>query len=154
MRHLFLSILLTNLMANPAHALSCVDPSPEEAFHDLDKSEKRYVPVVGSLSYLGPLPEITAEELEQPETTSVQAVFSGKLLSGRSIADFELEYVSECWAHWCGGYLDENRKYILFVEKRGPDDFLLTSSPCPVGNIWTNSFKTRRILKGCLAGTC
>ena len=147
-------LLLANFLGNPVHALTCFERNPKDAFRELNKSKELYLPLVGQLKYLDPLPDPSTIDPVQSPSNSVKVKFSGNWLTGQKIQDFELDYFLECWGSWCGGYLSEDEDYILFVRKQGTDDFSISSTPCPENTIWPNDNSTRKIFKRCLAGSC
>ncbi|TFL18384.1 hypothetical protein [Jannaschia formosa] len=125
-----LAALMAATLAQPAAALSCLQPSVASSFGHAQESPLTYVLATGRMT---PLPG-TARPVprESLQVSSVQrARLDGHLasLSGfdRPIS-VPVQVETYCAGPWCGGVPEG--EVLLFLEKRG-DTYVLLEGPCP-----------------------
>lgn len=125
MKHLILATTLTAFCATQANALSCLQHDVAQAFKDASASDLTYVVLNGKFAFTPP------PKSQLPEPVTVDAIFSGRLLTGAGFtqqveAPVEIDMV--CAGSWCAE-IEPDTTYIAFVEQRD-DTLVFEAGPC------------------------
>lgn len=147
MKHLCFSLLLT-IVAQPAIALSCLQPTIEQAFLDARDAQEIYVPVLGRFEGFARRPE---PKDNRPEDRSFTARFVGQAVTTRVIGpriDVTVQVNENCIASWCPAVVP-GVEMLTFLEKSG-EDYIFNINACG-GNAFANPTReTVNQLRTCL----
>lgn len=125
MKNLILATTLLAVSASQASALSCIRPDVTDAFKTASASDLTYFVVHGGFQFTPP------PKSDAPETKTVEADFSGRLLTG---AGFTQEVAAPitinmtCEASWCAE-IEPEAEYIAFIEQQD-DALVFRVGPC------------------------
>ena len=148
MKKILLSAMLTALSVNQAVALSCLKPDVAEAFKTASASEKSYVILKGKFAFTPP------EATEEPQDASVEASFSGRLLTSTGFtqqvaAPVQVNLI--CISAWCGR-LEPDAEYIAFVENQNNEKLIFEVDPCSSFAFFEPTIEDTKRVENCAQG--
>ncbi len=124
--------LLALLSPFPALALSCVRPSVERTFAEVQAADEAYIVVKGRLTLNArKLPRDGPTTQNPPELTRVPANLIGKSMNASGfVVPFDQTVTLEvsCLGPWCGSV--ENGQQVLAFVKRTAGQYALSVAPC------------------------
>ncbi|OAN78536.1 hypothetical protein A8B82_09185 [Sulfitobacter sp. EhC04] len=134
----FVALMLALCAPLPALALSCVAPSVERTFHEVNEAKDEYVVVHGRLTLdQRKLPSDGSTQSNPPKMTLVPATLSGTSLSASGFhTPFDKDIMLEvaCFGPWCGSVA--NGADVLAFVRRDGGQYALGINPCG-GHVFT-----------------
>lgn len=121
-------------LTGPAHALSCMRPSPVNSFVEFNTRDDTYVMLYGALSFDGdavPPHTETADGMSRADVTfTARFDGMGASMDGFTVpVDAEIRVTETCLGIWCAR-VPEGRPVLIFAA-RSPDGTLSVSEgPC------------------------
>ena len=153
----FFVFFLAMLAPVPALALSCIAPSVERTFHEVNDAPESYVAVHGRLTLdTQKMPRDGSTQYQPPKMTKVPATLNGFSLDSAGFhLPFEHDITLEvaCFGPWCGSVAN-GADVLAFVRREG-GRYALAINPCG-GHVFT-PVKSAQLLKvqQCFnGGTC
>ena len=142
------SLAFLLILATPASALSCIEPSPLRQYIDARDSKDLYSMVIGKIEPYGAI-KLPKQDLNSNQTN--KAATTRARLSGRALTSdgFTVDYQGDitlnigCLSIWCGGAPATNAEVFVTLRHNG-DTRLLDLGPCPTNALpWTAEDETR-----------
>lgn len=119
------------LLAQPAAALTCAQPSMQASFNAANAADATYVLARGSFTPLPDQPTEAEGGTNDKQDYTVETVFAGDLATPQGFvqpAEFPITVAIGCEAAWCGAVPEG--EVVALVERRD-DGFVLEQGPCP-----------------------
>lgn len=133
-----LAFLLALLAPGPALALSCLAPTVERSFQQVNDAPETYVAVHGRLTlHKNDMPSDGMIDNSPPQMTMVPARLEGLSMTRAGFeVPFEQDVTLEvaCFGPWCGSI--ENGADVLAFVRRDADEYALNINPCG-GHVFT-----------------
>ena len=150
-------LLAVMLLPAQAFALSCVRPSVERSFDQVNAAPEPYVVVMGRLTLDTRKMPKTGDQTRNPrKMTQVPGTLTGKSLG---LAGFKVPFDQDitlqvgCIGPWCGS-AQNGAEVLAFVRREG-QKYVLDVSPCGGRMFGTPKRAMIRKLQQCLkAGSC
>ena len=141
-----LAVLFVMVLPVQAAALSCLRPSPERSFSEVQGAVESYLVVHGRLTFeTRKSPKVGRKNGPAPKLTRVPARMTGYALSGKGFKtpfDKNLTLEVRCLGPWCGS-AQNGEQVLAFIRRDGAQHFLEVL-PCG-GRVFANP--KRAVLK-------
>ncbi|GHA49016.1 hypothetical protein GCM10008927_12710 [Amylibacter ulvae] len=141
------------MVAQSAHALSCMRPNIARSFNDFAASDDTYVLGFGKITATQKIvnPNKGKDGTAQHESYSVQASFSGRFMGDAGWGDPKTLPVNvqvQCLSVWCGGFPTDDQDAIAYFQKTSTG-YVLQMGPCGGHYKASPTLQEQRILKSC-----
>ncbi|QFT57948.1 hypothetical protein FIU94_03850 [Sulfitobacter sp. THAF37] len=134
----FAALMLAMFAPLPALALSCIAPSVERSYHEVNDAKEEYVVVHGRLTLdTRKLPSDGSLQSNPPKMTKVPATLNGLSLNKSGFqVPFDQDIMLEvaCFGPWCGSMA--NGADVLAFVRRDEGRYALGVNPCG-GHVFT-----------------